>query len=147
MNVSQTDVGHRSEFLSLRRNAKDADKHVGQRIRERRIRMGQTLQQMADMIGVTYQQAHKYERAINRISAGRLFAIAEVLGVDIGYFYEGFSTFDRPGLSDQQRQCLELSRNFMAIADSHQREAVNNLARILAAGEPVKHRPPGSDTL
>ena len=61
MNVSQTDVGHRSEFLSLRRNAKDADKHVGQRIRERRIRMGQTLQQMADMIGVTYQQAHKYK--------------------------------------------------------------------------------------
>ena len=52
------------------------DDHVGARIRERRIMLGLTQQQLAEMIGVTYQQAHKYERGINRVSAGRLFEIA-----------------------------------------------------------------------
>ena len=49
------------------------DGRVGGRIRERRIMLGLTQQQLAEMIGVTYQQAHKYERGINRVSAGRLF--------------------------------------------------------------------------
>ena len=53
-----------------------ADDHIGGRIRERRIMLGLTQQQLAEMIGVTYQQAHKYERGINRVSAGRLFEIA-----------------------------------------------------------------------
>src|SRR5438876_11586473 len=55
------------------------DRHVGARVRERRIMLGLTQQQLADLIGVTYQQAHKYERGINRVSAGRLFEIAQVL--------------------------------------------------------------------
>ena len=50
----------------------DVDRHVGARVRERRIMLGFTQQQLADLIGVTYQQAHKYERGINRVSAGRL---------------------------------------------------------------------------
>jgi transcriptional regulator with XRE-family HTH domain len=52
------------------------DGRVGGRIRERRIMLGLTQQQLAEMIGVTYQQAYKYERGINRVSAGRLFEIA-----------------------------------------------------------------------
>jgi transcriptional regulator with XRE-family HTH domain len=51
------------------------DDFVGSRIRERRIMLGLTQQQLAEMIGVTYQQAHKYERGINRVSAGRLAEI------------------------------------------------------------------------
>src|SRR6266404_6267927 len=47
------------------------DDHFGGRIRERRIMLGLTQQQLAEMIGVTYQQAHKYERGINRVSATR----------------------------------------------------------------------------
>jgi transcriptional regulator with XRE-family HTH domain len=46
-------------------------------------------QQMAKMIGVTYQQAHKYERGINRIFAGRLFEISQVLGVSVGFSMRG----------------------------------------------------------
>src|ERR1700729_2172276 len=67
----------------------DIDRHVGARVRERRIMLGFTQQQLADLIGVTYQQAHKYERGINRISAGRLFEIAHVLSVPVNYFFEG----------------------------------------------------------
>src|ERR1700720_2722993 len=59
----------------------DVDRHVGARVRERRIMLGLTQQQLADLIGVTYQQAHKYERGINRVSAGRLYEIAQVLSV------------------------------------------------------------------
>ena len=51
--------------------------------------LGLTQQQLADLIGVTYQQAHKYERGINRVSAGRLFEIARVLSVPVSYFFEG----------------------------------------------------------
>jgi len=51
--------------------------------------LGLTQQQLAEMIGVTYQQAHKYERGINRVSAGRLFEIARALSAPISYFYEG----------------------------------------------------------
>ena len=65
------------------------DDHVGGQIRERRIMLGLTQQQLAAMIGVTYQQAHKYERGINRVSAGRLYEIARALSAPIGYFYEG----------------------------------------------------------
>src|SRR5260221_2257574 len=49
------------------------DRHVGARIRERRVMLGLTPQQLAELIGVTYQQAHKYERGINRGSAGGVF--------------------------------------------------------------------------
>ena len=55
-----------------RSRAQDIDRYVGMRMRERRIMLGLTQQQMAELIGVTYQQAHKYEKGINRIAAGRL---------------------------------------------------------------------------
>src|ERR1700686_2870511 len=70
----------------------DVDRHVGARVRERRIMLGFTQQQLADLIGVTYQQAHKYERGINRISAGRLYEIAHVLSVPVNYFFDGIES-------------------------------------------------------
>src|SRR6202000_2721329 len=81
----------------------DIDRHVGARVRERRIMLGFTQQQLADQIGVTYQQAHKYERGINRISAGRLFEIAHVLSVSINYFFEGIEANDGRAISPRER--------------------------------------------
>lgn len=111
--------------------ANDTDRHVGARIRERRIMLGLSQQQMADLIGVTYQQAHKYERGINRISAGRLYEIAQVLGVQVGYFFEGLETQRSPDLTARQRMCLELARNFSNIANERHQEALSQLARAL----------------
>ncbi|MBY0430693.1 MAG: helix-turn-helix domain-containing protein [Rhodospirillales bacterium] len=113
--------------------ANDTDRHVGARIRERRIMLGLSQQQMADLIGVTYQQAHKYERGINRISAGRLYEIAQVLGVPVSYFFEGIETHRNVELSARQRMCLELARNFSAIHNERHQEALSQLARALAA--------------
>jgi transcriptional regulator with XRE-family HTH domain len=70
------------------RESGEIDNHVGARIRERRILLGLTQQKLAEMIGVTYQQAHKYEHGINRLSAGRLYELAGALGVPITYFFE-----------------------------------------------------------
>jgi DNA-binding XRE family transcriptional regulator len=75
-----------------RARAQDVDRHVGARMRERRVMLGLTQQQMAELIGVTYQQAHKYEKGINRVAAGRLYNIAQALGVDMSYFFEGLSS-------------------------------------------------------
>ena len=113
--------------------ASDADRHVGTRIRERRTMLGLSQQQLANMIGVTYQQAHKYERGLNRISAGRLFEIAEVLAVPISWFFDGLATSIQQDVSPRQRMCLELARNFAAIDNEKHQEALSQMARALAA--------------
>ena len=96
--------------------------------------LGLSQQQMADMIGVTYQQAHKYERGINRISAGRLFEIARVLRVPVSYCFEGLEgNGSEDDLSIRQRMCLELARNFTQIPNERHREALSQMARVLAA--------------
>jgi transcriptional regulator with XRE-family HTH domain len=123
-----------------RSRALDVDHYVSLRIRQRRIMLGLTQQQMAELIGVTYQQAHKYETGINRISAGRLYQIAQALGVEIGYFFEEVDPERRPKarsteMMPQQRMLLELARNFAAIESRKHQEALCNLARVLASTE------------
>jgi len=108
------------------------DDHVGSRIRERRIMLGLTQQQLAEMIGVTYQQAHKYERGINRVSAGRLYQIASVLNVPIVYFYDGLGAEAPRPAAPHQRMLLEIARNFGDIQNEKHQEAVSQLARALA---------------
>jgi len=116
--------------------ANDTDRHVGARIRERRIMLGLSQQQMADLIGVTYQQAHKYERGINRVSAGRLFEIARVLGVTVAHFYDGLDQPEEKQITSRQRMSLELARNFAMISNSKHQEALTHLARALAQQPP-----------
>ncbi|GBD42646.1 hypothetical protein HRbin40_00101 [bacterium HR40] len=123
-----------------RTRAHDVDMHVSLRIRQRRITLGLTQQQMADLIGVTYQQAHKYETGVNRISAGRLYHIAKALGVDVNYFFEGLDDGTQGRVSErrlmpQQRLLLELARHFANIANRRHQEALCNLARALASAE------------
>src|SRR5271155_500532 len=115
------------------RSTAGIDDHVGSRIRERRIMLGLTQQQLAEMIGVTYQQAHKYERGINRVSAGRLFEIARALSAPITYFYEGIGEGGPPQITLHQRMQLEIARNFAEIRNERHQEAVSQVARALAS--------------
>jgi transcriptional regulator with XRE-family HTH domain len=89
---------------------------------------------VADLIGVTYQQEHKYEKGINRVAAGRLYNIAQALGVDVSYFFEGLQTPGRLVPSSQQRMLLDLARNYLGIPVRAHREAIVALARALAEG-------------
>ena len=123
-----------------RSRSQDIDRHVGARMRERRIMLGLTQQQMAELIGVTYQQAHKYEKGINRVAAGRLYSIARALGVEVGYFYEGLQLGGGFVPSPSQRMLLDLVRNFLNIPDPRHREAVATLARALAESDDGSYR-------
>jgi transcriptional regulator with XRE-family HTH domain len=91
---------------------------------------GLTQQKLANLIGVTYQ-AHKYENGVNRITAGRLYVIAQVLGVDIGYFFEDLQSAAPSEPSPQQRVFLDLARNVRSIRTPKHQEAICLLARIL----------------
>jgi len=114
------------------------DDHVGGRIRERRIMLGLTQQQLAEMIGVTYQQAHKYEHGINRVSAGRLYEIARVLNAPIAYFYDGLGRQEPPVVAPHQRMLLEIARNFAEIQNEKHQEALSQLARALATPDTAR---------
>jgi transcriptional regulator with XRE-family HTH domain len=107
------------------------DAHVGMRVRERRMALGVTQQHLADMIGITYQQGHKYEHGINRISVGRLYEIARVLNTPIAYFYEGVCQEASP-TPPHRSMLIEMARYFSEIQNEKHREAVSQLARALA---------------
>jgi len=65
------------------------DKNVGSRVRSRRMALGMSQTDLGDALGVTFQQIQKYEKGTNRIGAGRLHRLAEVLKVDPAFFFEG----------------------------------------------------------
>lgn len=67
------------------------DRLVGQRLRWRRRELRLTQEKLGELLNLTFQQVQKYEKGVNRISAGRLYEIAAALGVQIAYFYEGAS--------------------------------------------------------
>jgi transcriptional regulator with XRE-family HTH domain len=131
-----------------RRGPQGVDLEVARRLRRRRLELGLTQQDVAERLGVTYQQAHKYETGINRISAGRLYQVAQALGVEVGHF---FADVDPEGLlggagpdeagRGRRRRLLELVRHVAHIRDRGHREAVCALARALAAlggGRPAR---------
>ncbi len=64
------------------------DKHVGNRIKSRRQLLGLSQENLAGMLGLTFQQIQKYEHGKNRVSASRLWDISRVLDVDIGFFFK-----------------------------------------------------------
>ena len=74
----------------------DVDSHVGARIRARRVEMSMSQTNVADRLGLTFQQVQKYERGYNRVSASRLYDLTEILDVDIAYFFEGFKDTEIP---------------------------------------------------
>jgi len=117
-----------------RPRAQDIDHHVGTMLRARRVALGLSQQQLAEAVDLTYQQAHKYETGANRISAGRLHALARALEVDVGYFFAGFGAGEPRQLAPGQRQMLELTRSFAALS-RQQQEALCELARALAGAE------------
>ena len=118
-----------------RRPAQDIDRHVGARMRDRRIMLGLTQQQLAELIGVTCQQACKYETGVNRIAAGRLHRVAGALGVGVGYLFEGADGGGPPDPTPEQRRMLQLARDFTTIPSRQHREALCALARALGGPE------------
>ena len=110
----------------------DVDRHVARMIRERRIMLGLTQQQLAERSETIYQQVYRYERGLDRITAGRLHQIAEALGVGPSYFFEGLGAAS--AAEPRQRVALELARDFTHLPSRRHQEALVGLARALNEG-------------
>ncbi len=111
------------------------DVHVGKRIRHRRWMVGMTQQQLADSVGIKFQQIQKYETGMNRVSASRLWDIARTLGVSIGFFFEGLNG-ETPETAVEtdilaNKEAMELVRAYYAIPEA-QRKRLFDLARVLS---------------
>ena len=115
------------------------DIHVGKRIRHRRWMNGTTQQQLAESVGIKFQQIQKYETGMNRVSASRLWDIANVLDVPVSFFFEGLeddvsrgvNTGDIPGDILTDKEALDLLRSYYAIPEN-QRRRLFDLARVLS---------------
>jgi len=77
------------------RSAGNVDIEMGRRIRLRRVEIGLSQSKLGEKLGVSFQQVQKYEKGVNRVGASRLQQIAEALGVDLTFFYEGNSKAER----------------------------------------------------
>lgn len=111
------------------------DAHVGKRIRHRRWMVGMTQQQLADRVGIKFQQIQKYETGMNRVSASRLWDIADTLGVNIGFFFEGIDEArEAPSPVEDilaDKEALELVRSYYAIPEA-QRRRIRSGPRVLS---------------
>lgn len=110
----------------------EIDHFIEGRIYLSRIARGLTRQKLAKVIGVSHQQLQKYEKGINRIAVSRIVLIAKVLDKPIDYFYQGIE-IENPALllTQHQRICLEVSKNFMKIRNPIQQTAINVLVKSL----------------
>ena len=116
------------------------DIHVGKRIRQRRWLIGMTQQQLGDKVGIKFQQIQKYETGANRVSASRLWDIAETLDVPVTFFFDGLSPSQQkdgvqpagfPADIAEDKEAMELVRSYYAIPE-HQRRRLFELARVLS---------------
>jgi transcriptional regulator with XRE-family HTH domain len=108
------------------------ERHVGSLVRMRRIMLGLSQSQLAQLLGVTLQQVNKYERGHSRISSGRLFQMSEALGVPVDFFYQGLGELREATGPSRDRICLEVMRSFGMIKNERHQEALNQLVRALA---------------
>ncbi len=116
------------------------DVHVGKRIRQRRWLIGMTQQKLAELVGIKFQQIQKYETGANRVSASRLWDIADALDVKVAFFFEGLRAEDSDVREDADtvpedlmgaKEAMDLVRSYYAIPEN-QRRRLFELARVLS---------------
>jgi transcriptional regulator with XRE-family HTH domain len=132
----------------LKKSPNPTDKHVGSRVRMRRMMLGMSQEKLGDALGLTFQQVQKYEKGTNRIGASRLQQISNILQVPVSFFFEGApnssqtnSGFDEAPspayVSDflATSDGLALTRSFMRIKDSKLRRRIVDLVEQIAGEE------------
>lgn len=124
------------------------DVHVGQRLRIRRSLLGLSQEKLAEAIGLTFQQIQKYERGVNRVSAGRLYQFSKILDVPITYFYEQFGNAVKgqapiAGFSDNEqeeyvsgdmmnsKETIDLLRAYYSIKDPELRKDIMRFVKSM----------------
>ena len=119
------------------------DVHVGKRIRMRRLFLGMNQETLANALGLTFQQVQKYEGGANRVSASRLSAMADILGVPIAYFFGDLPQGDSRQTAEEQEarermerpETIELVRLYYAITDPAVRQQFLEMVKSVAAAK------------
>lgn len=116
----------------------DIDRIVGENIHRQRRRLKLTQERLGELLGLTFQQVQKYEKGVNRVSAGRLYEIANVLEVPVGFFFEGAGAppfREAPGLAEDTEgpQIAILSDEVLQLIDAFQKIDDASLRRSLLA--------------
>jgi transcriptional regulator with XRE-family HTH domain len=121
------------------------DKHVGSRLRMRRMMLGMSQEKLGEAFGLTFQQVQKYERGMNRMGASRLQHAAQILGVSVPFFFEGApgghnedgDTISPAYIDDfvSSEDGLRLIKAFARIARPAVRHRIVNLVHEIASGE------------
>jgi transcriptional regulator with XRE-family HTH domain len=126
------------------------DKHVGSRVRMRRMMLGMSQEKLGDALGLTFQQVQKYEKGTNRIGASRLQQISHILQVPVAFFFEGAPSMPASarteGLAEAPSPAyvsdflatsdgLALTKAFMRIDDSKLRRRIVDLVEQIAGGD------------
>ena len=124
------------------------DKHVGARVRMRRMMLGMSQEKLGDALGLTFQQVQKYEKGANRIGASRLQQISQILQVTVSFFFEGAPNapgYQPDGMTEAPSPAyvadflatsdgLSLTRAFMGIKDAKLRRRIVELVEQIADG-------------
>ncbi len=121
------------------------DRHVGARVRMRRMLAGVSQEKLGEGLGVTFQQVQKYEKGSNRISASRLQQIANIVGVPASFFFDGAPTGDMPqgGFSDAASTAyvsdflatsegVQLTKAFVRIRSARVRRRIVDMVEAMA---------------
>lgn len=123
------------------------DKHVGSRVRMRRMMLSMSQEKLGDALGLTFQQVQKYEKGTNRIGASRLQQISNILQVPVAFFFEGAPDTPVGGFPEGMKEApsatyvsdflatsdgLALTKSFMRIADAKLRRRIVDLVEQIA---------------
>ena len=127
------------------------DRHVGSRVRMRRMLAGISQEKLGDALGLTFQQVQKYEKGSNRISASRLQQIAKELDVPVAFFFDGAPSGDAPsgGFADSAATAyisdflttsegVQLTKAFTRIKSGKVRRRIIDLVESIAEEEAEK---------
>jgi transcriptional regulator with XRE-family HTH domain len=127
-----------------KRDPNFVDRHVGNRVRMRRLLVGMSQEKLGELLGITFQQVQKYEKGSNRVSASRLYQISHVLGVPVQYFYDELKSENGPsGFAEsegadaiagalQSPDGVQIARIFSATTDPEKRKLILNAVKLLA---------------
>ncbi len=126
--------------------ATDIDLHLGRRLRRRRRLLGLTQQQLAVQVGIRFQQIQKYECGANRISAARLWQLAEALETPVNYFYDGLAeAMERKegsgsgtgGEMFSRKETIDLIQAYYQLGERPRRRLLDLAKSLHAEGEPA----------
>lgn len=121
------------------------DLHIGQRVRHRRWLLGMTQQQLAQAVGIRFQQIQKYESGANRISASRLWDLSRALEMPVSFFFDGLETGKDAAAGNatddgllQNKETMDLIRAYYALHESPRRRLLE-LAKALSVTDQSKN--------